>query len=83
MASYSGLGHAANSRRARHPEPIVGKSLPGWLVAVLRRSRRAGPEAHAATGAQSLTVTSSAFTNDGTIPTEFTCSGADHSPPLR
>ncbi|MBB72799.1 MAG: YbhB/YbcL family Raf kinase inhibitor-like protein [Legionellales bacterium] len=32
--------------------------------------------------ANALTLTSSAFNNLGTIPREYTCQGADHSPPL-
>lgn len=36
----------------------------------------------AAAVAQSMTLTSSAFTNGGPIPATFTCSGQDVSPPL-
>ena len=56
--------------------------MPRWLVALLALLMATGAEAQAATGAQSMTLTSSAFTNGGTIPTEFTCSGVDVSPPL-
>src|SRR5688572_5252274 len=40
---------------------------------------------NAAAGAamtDAITVTSSAFTADGTIPSRYTCDGADVSPPL-
>jgi len=76
------LRRAANSPPARYDDRVVGKSVPGYLVAVLALTLASGVEAHAATGAPSMTLTSSAFTNGGTIPTEFTCSGVDVSPPL-
>jgi Raf kinase inhibitor-like YbhB/YbcL family protein len=39
--------------------------------------------ANAASAPQTIQVTSSAFREGDTVPTEFTCSGADRSPPLR
>lgn len=54
-----------------------------WPVVVLALLAVSGAEAHAATTpAQSMTLTSTAFTNGGIIPTEFTCSGVDVSPSL-
>jgi len=46
------------------------------------RQRAAGTTA-ASTAPPTVTVTSSAFRDGDTIPAEFTCSGADRSPPLR
>jgi Raf kinase inhibitor-like YbhB/YbcL family protein len=42
----------------------------------------AAAHANVPTPAESIALTSSAFTNGGTIPATFTCSGADVSPPL-
>jgi Raf kinase inhibitor-like YbhB/YbcL family protein len=40
------------------------------------------PSPPAPAASATLTVTSTAFTEGGTIPAEFTCSGAGHRPPL-
>jgi Raf kinase inhibitor-like YbhB/YbcL family protein len=60
-----------------------GRVLLLGAVAALLALRLTGAEAHAVTTpAGSMTLTSPVFTNGGTIPTEFTCSGMDISPPL-
>jgi hypothetical protein len=41
-----------------------------------------GDEAEATPQAAVMRLTSSAFEGDGTMPAEFTCKGADRSPPL-
>src|SRR5215470_11422335 len=62
---------------------MLGRAMVRWPVAVLVLLAVSGADAHAATTpAQSMTLTSTAFTNGGIIPTEFTCSGLDVSPPL-
>jgi Raf kinase inhibitor-like YbhB/YbcL family protein len=60
----------------------------GWLPALaLPLALLAGcggdqPAPPAPAAAEAMTVTSSAFQDGGTIPAEFTCSGAGHRPPL-
>ena len=62
------------------------KFLP-LLLAALPMTALAEPAAPAKTSAKpaaktALKVTSSAFTNNGTIPAEYTCEGAQTTPPL-
>ncbi|HET7565492.1 MAG TPA: YbhB/YbcL family Raf kinase inhibitor-like protein [Gemmatimonadaceae bacterium] len=52
-------------------------SLAGIVVLAGARA-----DLHATSGAPHMTVTSSAFTADGSIPAEFTCDGPGVSPPL-
>jgi Raf kinase inhibitor-like YbhB/YbcL family protein len=54
-----------------HPSSVRGEPSEGVTIA----SPSQAPE--------SIHVTSPAFRDGDTIPAEFTCSGADHSPPLR
>lgn len=41
-----------------------------------------GPSVPAPSASQRITVTSTAFTENGTVPRRYTCDGADVSPPL-
>lgn len=55
----------------------------GLPLALLTGCGGADPSPPAPRASATLTVTSSAFTDGGTIPAEFTCAGAGHRPPLR
>jgi Raf kinase inhibitor-like YbhB/YbcL family protein len=59
---------------------VVGVFVLGACSSSSSRSTR-GQTTSAAP--QTIQVTSAAFRDGETIPTEFTCSGADRSPPLR
>jgi len=60
----------------------------GWLpalalpLALLAGCGGDAPAPPAPAGSEAMTVTSTAFQEGGTIPAEFTCSGAGHRPPL-
>ena len=54
------------------------------LIALLAGCRSVSPPARATSeAAMAFTLQSSAFTNGSTIPRQYTCDGADQSPPLR
>lgn len=47
------------------------------------KSATTHPQANSTTGQKLLTITSSAFESNGTIPSKYTCDGKDVNPPLQ
>ena len=58
---------------------VLVMGIVGWI---LLRKYRASREVIAAVNASALTLTSSSFDDNGTIPAKYTCDGGDLSPQL-
>lgn len=62
--------------------PVAATATPGRTATAMAGATANASAATSPTVASGLTITSSAFADGGTIPVQYTCSGAQTSPPL-